>query len=211
MNIYRLDTMIAEGRLIRYRWLGVTSDGRETACLLAALYPECGDTMSVGPANDIDPWLAAFTPWIDDAGTEAHWPEVVRRYAAVIRRVHVLDSAAWRRAELRSLLAVLGEAQRHNAKLCDRAIALIARELSGDAPAAAEWTAAAGAKGSRAAKAAARRSSVAHVASMAVAAARSRSLPMKPRTAAAIAADRIIDGVLQALEDTCAECERGAL
>lgn len=37
LNVDRLDTFIAEGRLIRNRWRDKDGEGRERACLLAAL------------------------------------------------------------------------------------------------------------------------------------------------------------------------------
>jgi len=38
--IDRLETYQREGRLIRNAWVGTDAQGRETACLLAALVPE---------------------------------------------------------------------------------------------------------------------------------------------------------------------------
>jgi hypothetical protein len=115
MAIDTLDTMIAEGRLIRGAWTGTDAHGRETACLLAALAPECGreGSAAVCPASVMPAWLAHLTPWIDDAGTLEAWPAMVRRYADVARRWHVLDAAAWQRAQWRVRIACVEEALRH--------------------------------------------------------------------------------------------------
>ena len=145
MDLERLDTMVAEGRIIRNAWSGKTDDGRETACLFSALYP--GATTTAGcPATDMPQWLADLTPCLDDKVSLAAWPVVVRRYAGLARRWHVLDAAGWRRALLRSLAAILAEARTHagaSTEVVDAVAALIGRELAGDPPTIEEWTAAA--------------------------------------------------------------------
>ena len=47
-RVARLDTMIAEDRVIRHEW----TDGRERACLLAALSPEAGKAGNVAEGED---------------------------------------------------------------------------------------------------------------------------------------------------------------
>jgi hypothetical protein len=138
-----LDIYITEGRLIRGAWTGTDAQGRETACLLAALYPETGKQKSVDacPAGTIPAWWAHATIWIDDAGTLAHWPDVVRRYAALSLRWHALDARGWERVSLHMRRASLVEAKRHtdNARalaVCDAVLALITR---GDKPMPKEW------------------------------------------------------------------------
>ena len=92
--IERLETYHREGRLIRHAWTGTDDQGREAACLLAALVPECGakESSSVCPASVLPPWLAHLTPWIDDAGTAEAWPGVVTRYVAILRAWNLTDA-----------------------------------------------------------------------------------------------------------------------
>jgi hypothetical protein len=103
--------MIAEGRLIRRAWTA----GHDRACLLAALSPEAGyaESAAACPAELMPPWLAELTPWLDDAPSEHAWPGVVRRYASLARRWHVLDGRAWDRARIGALLAIVEEARAH--------------------------------------------------------------------------------------------------
>jgi hypothetical protein len=149
LDTTRLDQFIAEGRLIRKDWTGTDAEGRETACLLAALSPEVAKERKeqACPADIMPSWLAHLTPWINDAGSTAEWPAVVRRYAALARRWHVLDAAGWRRAEYRVRRAAVVEAKAYAtteeaAAVCQTVIALCDREIAGEPPAQAEWTAA---------------------------------------------------------------------
>ncbi len=89
--------------------------GHDRACLLAALSPEAGEAQSAAacPARVMPLWLAELTPWIDDSPSDDAWPHVVRRYASLARRWHVLDSAAWERARIGALLAIVEEARTH--------------------------------------------------------------------------------------------------
>jgi hypothetical protein len=107
----RLDTMLREGRLIRHAW----TEGHDRACLLAALSPEAGaaESASACPAEVMPAWLAFLTPWLDDAPSAGAWPSIVSRYAALARRWHVLDAAAWERARIASLMAIVSEARTH--------------------------------------------------------------------------------------------------
>jgi len=52
----RLDSHLHAGTLIRWAWVGTDAEGRATACLLAALSPECGVASSAAacPAVAID-------------------------------------------------------------------------------------------------------------------------------------------------------------
>jgi len=138
----RLDAFIAEDRLVRNRW----GDGQERACLLLALAPEVGAEGAVErcPAYLIPSWLAYLTPDLDDCGTEAAWPAMVRRYAVVVRRgAETLDGAGWRRVFARTMLAVLAEAAPHDpSRSCARVEALWSRVLDGDEPREEEWAAA---------------------------------------------------------------------
>jgi hypothetical protein len=117
----RLDRMIRENRVSRGEW----TEGHDRACLLAALSPEAGAAQSAAacPAELMPPWLAYLTPWLDDAPSEHAWPHIVRRYASLARRWHVLDGRAWDRARIGALLAIVEEARTHAS---DDAVALAA-------------------------------------------------------------------------------------
>jgi hypothetical protein len=114
-RIERLNTLIKENRVIRNDWVGTDEQGRETACLLAALSPEVAEqeTASACPAELMPGWMAYLTPWIDDKSSEAEWPRMVRRYAACAARWSTLDNAAWRRVEIASRRASVVEAMSH--------------------------------------------------------------------------------------------------
>jgi hypothetical protein len=88
-----------------------------------------------------------MTPSLDDNGTEAAWPAMVRRYSHVVRRGSAtLDDAGWRRVLARVMLAVLAEAAPRDASgSCQRVAALWSRVLDGDEPREEEWAAAAAA------------------------------------------------------------------
>ena len=144
--------MLAENRLIRQAWTGTDSSGRETACLLAALSPEVGraESAEACPAEIMPAWFAHLTPWIDDAGSEAAWPAMVRRYASLTGRWDVLSAEGWRRLDYTVRRFALDEADQHYnrenypavAAAIDTVRALCRRAESGDYPAAAEWAAA---------------------------------------------------------------------
>jgi hypothetical protein len=135
MSVALLNQYIIEGRLIRHGWTGNDEHGRHTACLLAALSPEVASSKqaSACPANIMPDWLAWLTPKMDDRGSAAAWPKMVKRYAELASKWHVLDGAAWKRCMFRSLAAIVEEealyakdgtpqAVRQNVvALCDRA------------------------------------------------------------------------------------------
>jgi hypothetical protein len=114
-RVERLQTCINEGRLTRREWSGHDAQGREVACLLAALSPEAGEAKDseACPAEVMPAWFANLTPWIDDSGSTAEWPCVVRRYAACAARWSALDEAAWRRVEVAARRAAMVEAMSH--------------------------------------------------------------------------------------------------
>jgi hypothetical protein len=114
-RIERLQTFVAEGRIVRDYWTGIDKQGREEACLLAALSPEAGKAEDAGacPASVMPTWFAYMTPWMDDNASEAEWPRMVRRYAACAARWSALDNAAWRRIEVVALRTAVVEAMRH--------------------------------------------------------------------------------------------------
>ena len=108
----RLDTLIADSRLVRSTWVGTDAQGRDTACLLAALSPEAGkaEDARACPADVMPTWLALLTPWLDDSGTVEAWPSVVRRYAALARRWYALDETRWARLHWQTRGIIVREA-----------------------------------------------------------------------------------------------------
>jgi hypothetical protein len=195
--------MIAEGRLIREKWTA----GHGRACLLAALSPEAGAAQSAAacPAELMPPWLAYLTPWLDDAPSADAWPNIVRRYAGLARRWHVLDGRAWDRARIGALIAIVSEARTHTG---DDAVALAAIDgvlgwLRRGAPESdrdAAWAArAVAADAAYAARAAAR--------AAASASASARAARAAEWEAAEDASDRMASGVLDAIEREIAEAE----
>ena len=142
----RLDLFIAEKRLIRKAWTG---ENNQTACLLAALSPETGEqeTAAVCPASLMPRWLAELTPWIDDAGSDTAWLSVVKRYATLARRWHVLEPEAWRRLDYQVRALSVREAMSHTQEqyaidVCTRVEVLCELAASGSDIAVEQWSAA---------------------------------------------------------------------
>jgi hypothetical protein len=130
-RLARLDTMLADGLLIRGRWRDLDAQDREHACLLAALSPEAGSrgTAYACPADVMPPWLAKLTPWIDDSGTLEQWPDVTRRYAAVAHRWIALTDLDWAKLQWRVRGICIREAVQHTkradvVRACEMVIAL---------------------------------------------------------------------------------------
>ena len=227
----KLNQYIAEDRLIRRAWTDLDDQGRETACLLAAMSSEVAakEDASACPADIMPQWLAYLTPWMDDEGSDDVWPSMVRRYAAVAARWHVLNDETWRRLDytarriaLEDCLPLAGEA----APAVDAVLILLRREESGDAVADSEWAdaradaraaeaaawadaraaeAAAWAAAGAAARAAAW---AAEAAAGAAARAAARAAEAAARAAARAAADRITAAILTAIEQSCDKAEK---
>jgi len=113
-RVERLNSMISKGRIIRKSWVSADDQGREVACLLAALSPEAGEAENpeACPAEVMPAWFAHITPWLDDNGSYSEWRRVVRRYAACAARWSALDDAAWRRVEVATRRAAVVEAMK---------------------------------------------------------------------------------------------------
>ncbi len=96
---------LERGTLLRRDW----GDGYERAFLLSALAPDVATVRYWGacPSWVMPLWLAALTPLMDGRGSDAAWEPMVRRYADLAARWHVLDKAAWHRALRRVLCAIL--------------------------------------------------------------------------------------------------------
>ena len=86
---------LGAGTLVRGEW----GDGHERACLLAAIYPPCAEAKNptVCPATLMPQWMAQLTLLIDDAPSDEHHKEIIRRYAKLAGMWWVLDEAAWGR------------------------------------------------------------------------------------------------------------------
>ncbi len=183
----RLDQFIRENRLIRKAWTGTDAQGRETACLLAALAPECAKGNVIECPSELMPqWLAELTPWIDDAPSEEAWPVIVKRYAELSHRWHVLTPDAWSRLDFTARAIAVRKAREFvpasrvgvmNA--IDDVLALLGRATDGGDVNANEWAAA-------------------------------RVAARAARAAEAQAADQIITAILDAIEVEIAKAEGGA-
>jgi hypothetical protein len=142
----RLAAHVAAGTVLRGKWRYTSPDGRERACLLAALSPSVQNDPSQCPASVLPAWLAYLTPSIDDNGTLEAWPGVVAEYARLVVASPVLDAAAWHRLDYRMRLIALDEAaartddERALCAVVD-VMALCQREIDGAAPSAEDWTA----------------------------------------------------------------------
>ena len=211
-RVERLNTFIHEGRIVRHAWLGTDEQGRETACLLAALSPEVAEqeTASACPASVMPEWLAHLTPWMDDNSSEAEWPRMVSRYAACAARWSTLDNAAWRRVEIASRRAAVVEAMRHTTE--ERVLGVcrgVLEWLDSDMPEQPHEGLGADATAWAAADATARAAAAARAETWAVSAG-AETWEVSAEAAAgagaeaeAEAADRITDAVLSSLEKEC--------
>lgn len=141
----RLQEYIDSGRLIRGQWTDTDEHGRHLACLLAAMAPECGEDQTAAscPAEVMPRWLAHLTPWMDDCGSDDAWPAMVRRYANLTTRWHMLTDEDWRRLDYMARLVSLRECRVHCPSAVDPVIALCERAAGGDYPTQTEWRAAA--------------------------------------------------------------------
>jgi hypothetical protein len=183
----RLDQFIRENRLIRKAWTGTDAQGRETACLLAALAPECAKGNVIECPSELMPqWLAELTPWIDDEPSEEAWPVIVKRYAELSHRWHVLTPDAWSRLDFTARSIAVRKAREFVSasevgvmKAIDDVLALLRRAADGGSVNANEWAAA-------------------------------RVAARAARAAEAQAPDQIITAILDAIEVEIAKAEGGA-
>ena len=225
----KLNQYITEGRLIRNAWTDLDDQGRETACLLAAMSPEvaAGEDASACPADIMPQWLAHLTPWMDDAGSDEAWPGMVRRYAAVAARWHVLSNETWQRLDHTARRIALEDcllAADSAAPAVEGVLILLRRAEAGGEVAASEWTAAGAAawaawaaaawdaaEAARAAAVADSEWDAAEAAARAAEAARAaaRAAGDAAWTAAEdAAADRITAAILTAIEQSCDKAEK---
>jgi hypothetical protein len=114
-SLTRLESYRTTNRLIRRAWTGYLDDGRDTACLLAAISKEVSIARSVKacPAHLVDPWFAHLSPWFDDAGSDAEWPGMVARYGNVVRKLMSLPSELRMMIEYASRALIVREAMKY--------------------------------------------------------------------------------------------------
>ena len=143
IDLKNFDTMLSGGRITRYQWTGRDDNGRVTACILAAIFPQAGKakSASVCPSDQMWPWLAHLTPWINDFGSEGLWQQVVQRYAKILHNLHRLDAADGKRLELVCKRIFVSEARSHarpgsrkTLEVIDLVIELIDLSLAGGEP-----------------------------------------------------------------------------
>jgi hypothetical protein len=216
-NIDRAIEYLRDGRLLRSAWTDTDDQGRETACLLAAIVPECGtqQTSEACPACLMPQWMASLTVFIDDRGTDEAWPRTVERYVSLLRRSYVLSESAWTRLDYRCRRVAVLQA-RHAAMstpdclaAIDGVLDLLERVISGTSVDTYVWEAAT----TRARKAA---EAAGHTSSASAAwTAAAQSAVQAANSAACVGvvfsscAQRIIDGILEAWEDELVRAEGG--
>jgi hypothetical protein len=140
-----LNQYIAEGRLLRKKWVGTDKHGREAACLLAALSPKVAHFRhsNACPANIMPKWLAHLTPWMDDEGSDDAWLGMVKRYAAVAGRWHVLSNEIWRELDYTARRIALENcipSHDETSSVKERVIALLRRAEVGGSVTDWEWS-----------------------------------------------------------------------
>lgn len=226
-SLEKLNQYIEEGRLIRKKWVSSDAQGRETACILAALSPEVADKgyADACPADIMPLWLAHLTPWMDDDGSEEAWLPMVKRYAAVAGRWHVLSDETWRKLDYTARrIAVEDCLPRVGTSIpaVEGVLALLRLAEQGAHVLESEWVTAQAA--ARAALAAARtvaRAVALHAVWIATQAAAEAASGAASHTAARASAwhsarwgeaasDRITDAILTSIEQTCDKAEREA-
>ena len=196
-RLARLDTLLAEGRITHNEWTGTDRQGREVACLLAALSPEAGEHKCADacPAEVMPAWLAHLTPWMDDNVSARYRPTLLRRYADLAHRWHALTDEDWRRPDYRCRAIAVREARRYtdNTRVIaaiDGVLLLLDRAADGGEVSTQEWAVV------RAAAEAAEAEAAAHVAGWAE---------------HQLVADRITAALLDAIEDAIRRRGGGAL
>ena len=136
MNAYdRLDKFISEGRIVRRVW----GDGKERACLLSALAPECAEATDsyACPAELMPAWLARMVPEMDDEGSEAAWEGFVKDFAAAIRKTAGWEVGEWQQLEYKVKIIAIEEAMQHTKdeevlEICGKVISLLLRAGAGE-------------------------------------------------------------------------------
>lgn len=83
----RLDRAIAEGLVVRDARAGKDEQGRNTACILSTMCPECEPryVFSRFPCDILPRWMVFIVVWIDLYVSDEKLPTMTSRFAAVIR------------------------------------------------------------------------------------------------------------------------------
>lgn len=217
----RVREAMRRGMLLRNKWREKASDGRELACLLGWISREAGEKerASACPAHVMPTWLAALTPWLDDAPSEAAWPRVIARYADLLERSGALfaNPAACERLDYRVRAICVRAARDHVdaqstqvREAIDGVLTLLDRAATGDVAPDQEWMVA-----ERAAARAANVADAAAKAADATAAAGAAGAAMPRMALAAVTAadaaadraveDRLVAAILDAWEHAIAQ------
>jgi hypothetical protein len=197
-----LQTVYNEGRLIRGAWSMTAEDGRQLLCLYTALAGDAEARPATCPADLCPAWLAHLLPWLDDAGSAAAWPDVVRRVVALSPSFGCLSPDV----EYHVRALCVREAMHHTTDItvlavCESVAMLCERAGRGDMAQLAEWAAAEVVAASETASEAARAAAwaAAGAARAAVRAAADAARAAWAETAAA-RADRLMDQILTCIE-----------
>ena len=140
-----IEQLHAEGRLIRGKWSDTDAQGRELLCLYTALAGDADARPGTCPADMCPRWLAHLSPWINDAGTAAHWPSVVDRFARLAPRLGEIQGDRSARLDYRCRAIAVREARSHVAGghaalgVIDGVLALLDRASAGAPVTADEW------------------------------------------------------------------------
>ncbi len=135
------DEFVRLHRVARGAWSRKDEQGLEIPCLLASFKPGITSAAQC-PAGLMPPWIAHFTIFMDDVGSEAAWWPFVERYSGLAHRWHVLDDAAWRRVLAKTMIATLEIALPYDpSNVVAPVITLWEGVLAGDEPSTAAWTA----------------------------------------------------------------------
>jgi hypothetical protein len=115
LNPDRFEKMLADGLVARRVWEDTAPDGRVMLCALAALSDPVAEAKSTSacPASDLIPWLAELIPWLDDAPSEAAWPELMRRLGRIARALPGVAVETLRRADFACRAVAVRRARRH--------------------------------------------------------------------------------------------------
>lgn len=218
MSLATLEARLAEGTLTRKQWEGHDDKGRHLACLYYA-YVEGIDGVdptkpAACPSHLMPAWWAEITSWIDDAGSEAAWPGVVRRWVACAKRWSAFRPADWALFSRRVRTIIIREARSNCPAdatdvlaVCDRVLSLLARDDATPAEFEAAWAAAAATWTVRAVRT---KATAAGKAAAWAAAWRSWAVMQAARAAGearTASSDRMIDAILTELESMLDSCE----
>ena len=125
----QLQTIYAEGRLIRGKWSDTDARGRQLLCLYTALAGDPKARPASCPAELAPQWVAHLLPFFDDRGTLETWPKVVERVIALAPRFALWSPEQSQRCEYGCRAVAVREAMRHTndprmLEVCERVATL---------------------------------------------------------------------------------------